>query len=299
MTTADPLGEAVSAAFADPALGETLAVVVRQAGQVVSERYAPGVDAATTMPSWSMAKSVLHLAVGVLVGEGRLSLDTPAPLPGATVEHLLAMRDGLVWREDYADRAQSDVQEMLWGRGRADMAAYVLSRPVAHPPGETFCYSSGTTNLLSAMVADVVGRGDAYVDWLRANVLDPGGLPSAIPKLDGAGVWVASSFCFAPAPELARLGERCLDGGRGWLPDGWLAEGTRLRSRDEDGDGYGLHWWVPDEQPATFEARGHDGQSISVVPDLDLVVVRLGRTTAAQAPALRCWRRSVIAAAAA
>lgn len=272
-------------------------MVVRQGGEVVAEEYGPGVTATTTLPSWSLAKSMLHVAVGVLVGEGRLSLDTPAPVPGATLADLLAMRDGLAWREDYVDGTQSDVQEMLWGAGRNDMAAFVLGRPVAHPPGTTFCYSSGTTNVLSAMVADVVGRGDAYLAWLRTHLLEPAGMPSAIPKLDDAGVWVASSFCFTPAPELAQLGQRCLDGGAGWLPDGWLAEGTRLRSRDEDGDGYGLHWWVPDDDLGTFEARGYDGQSISVVPALDLVVVRLGRTPIEQRTALRSWRRALIDAA--
>lgn len=287
----------VDATFADPAVGETLAVVVHQGGELLVERYAPGVTPSTTLPSWSMAKSVLHLAVGVLVGEGRLALDTPAPLTGATVEDLLAMRDGLAWREDYVDGTQSDVQEMLWGAGRHDMAAFVLTRPVANPPGTTFCYSSGTSNLLSSMVADVVGRGDAYLHWLRTHVLEPAGLPSAIPKVDGAGVWIASSYCFAPPTELAELGQRCLDEGVGWLPDGWLAEGTRLRSHDEDGDGYGLHWWVADDGLGTYEALGYNGQCLSVVPALDLVVVRLGKTALTQAPALRAWRRSVIDAA--
>lgn len=205
------------------------------------ERYAEGIDAATTLPSWSMAKSILHAAVGVLIGEGRLSLDAPAPVPGATLEDLLAMRDGLAWQEHYEPGAPSDVQEMLFGAGRADTAAFTLGRSVAHPPGEVFCYSSGTTNVVSSMVADVVGRGDAYLAWLRSAVLEAAGMPSAVPKFDGAGVWIASSFCYSTAPELAAFGRRCLDGGTGWLPAGWIAEGTRLRSRDADGQGYGLH----------------------------------------------------------
>ena len=272
-------------------------MVVCRGDAVVFERYAPGIEPTSTLPSWSMAKSLLHLAIGVLAGEGRLALSTPAPVTGATIEDLLAMRDGLAWREDYVDGAHSDVQEMLWGTGREDMAAYVLARPVAQPPGAAFCYSSGTTNVLSAMVADVVGRGDPYLAWLRTAVLEAAGMPSAVPRLDGAGVWVASSFCFTPAREVAALGQGLLDGGRGWLPEGWLATGTARRSRDEDGEGYGLHWWVPDGDLGTFEARGYDGQSLTVVPALDLVVVRMGRTPATRAAELRAWRRSVIAAA--
>ncbi len=269
-------------------------MVVTVGGELVAERWAPGLTAASTLPSWSMAKSVLHAAVGVLVGEGRMALDEPAPVPGATLEDLLAMRDGLAWREDYLPGGASDVQEMLFGPGRADTAAYVLAKPAAHPPGSTFCYSSGTSNVISAMVADRVGRGDAYLAWLRGAVLGPAGMPGAIPKLDGAGVWMASSYLFATAREFAAFGQRCLDGGAGWLPDGWLAAGTRLRSHDDDGQGYGLHWWVVDDDLGTYEARGFEGQSITIAPALDAVIVRLGRTPIGRVPAVRAWRHALL-----
>lgn len=269
-------------------------MVVQVGGQVVAERYAPDVTADTTLPSWSMAKSVLHAAVGVLVRDGRLTLDSPTPLPGATLEHLLAMRDGIEWREDYLPGGGSDVQEMLFGPGRADMAAYVLAKPIAHAPGEVFLYSSGTSNLISSMVADLVGQGDDYVRWLRAEVLEPSGLADAIPKLDDRGVWMASSYLFATARQFAAFGQTCLEDPPGWLPEGWLAEGARLRSRDENGQGYGLHWWVVDDAHGTYEARGYEGQSISVVPALDAVVVRLGRTRIDAVPAVRSWRHSLI-----
>ncbi|MCY7299306.1 MAG: beta-lactamase family protein, partial [Ilumatobacteraceae bacterium] len=92
---------------ADAAHGLSLALVVMQAGEVVFERYGqqpdtlfgPGgpVTADTTLVSWSMAKSMTHAAVGILVGEGRLQLDAPAPVAGwkgtakepITLQHLL------------------------------------------------------------------------------------------------------------------------------------------------------------------------------------------------------------------
>ena len=85
--------QAADALFApDAPHGLSLALVVMQAGQVVFERYgqqpdtvfgAGGpVDAETTLVSWSMAKSMTHAAVGILVGERRLQLDAPAPVPG-------------------------------------------------------------------------------------------------------------------------------------------------------------------------------------------------------------------------
>src|SRR5688500_18224603 len=112
-------------------LATTLAVLVVHRGDVVAERYAPGVDAGTTLISWSMAKSILHAAVGILVGMDRLDLEVAAPVPrwrgdgdprGAiTLEHLLTMRDGLAFVEDYVDDTVSDVIEMLFGAGRADV----------------------------------------------------------------------------------------------------------------------------------------------------------------------------------
>ena len=105
----------------DAAHGLSLALVVMQSGDIVFERYGtqpdtlfgPGgpVDASTTLISWSMAKSITHAAVGILVGEGRLDVDAPAPVSGwagtdkaaITLQHLLNMRSGLLFVEDYVD----------------------------------------------------------------------------------------------------------------------------------------------------------------------------------------------------
>jgi CubicO group peptidase (beta-lactamase class C family) len=276
--------------------GDTLALVVRRGGETVFEHWADGVDEHTTLPSWSMAKSILHAAVGVLARDGCIALETASPVAGATVDHLLQMRAGLAWNEDYVPGARSDVQEMLFGAGRSDTAGFTLARPSAHAPGaaDAFCYSSGTSNVLSAMVAASVGHGDAYVEWLRDAVLAPAGLHSAIPKLDDAGVWIASSYCFATAMDFARFGELYLRGGDDLLPAGWVRSGTELVSRDEDGQGYGRHWWVWGDELGTFEARGYAGQSITVIPALDTVIVRLGRTELADGPALRAWRRDLV-----
>ena len=75
----------------DPAEGITLAFVLQQAGGVVVERYgvqpandfepAQALDADSTLISWSMAKSITHAAVGILVGDGVLDLAAPAPVP--------------------------------------------------------------------------------------------------------------------------------------------------------------------------------------------------------------------------
>jgi CubicO group peptidase (beta-lactamase class C family) len=299
--------------------GTTYAVLVIQDGRLLLERYGSEiphfdrppepVGATTQLLSWSMAKSVLHSAVGVLVGDGRLQLDAPANVPrwhadpedpraAITLEHLLAMRDGLDFNEDYVDAGVSDVIEMLFGQGKDDVAAFAESRPALHPPDTRFNYSSGTSNIVSAIAARAAGNGAALVELLHRRVFEPIGITSADPRVDTAGTFIGSSYVYATARDFARFGLLYLrDGvwdGRRVLPEGWVDHGRRQRSVDEEGLGYGAHWWVVGDDMGTFRASGYEGQSIMVCPGLDLLAVRLGYSTAEMYPALGAWRASVV-----
>lgn len=297
----------------DPALDITLAAVVVHRGRVVAERYAANADVTRDTPliSWSMAKSIVHAAVGILVRDGRLDIDAPAPVvawqsPGdprsrITLEHLLTMRDGLRFVEDYVDEQVSDVIEMLFGSGQKDVAAFAIDRELAHEPGAQFNYSSGTSNIIARIVGDVVapdGDAAAYEAFLRAELFDPIGMRSAEPRFDDAGTFIASSFVYATARDFARFGYLYLrDGvwdGRRLLPEGWVEHASRLRSQDEEtGNCYGAQWWVVGDDVGGFWANGYEGQSILVVPGLDLVVVRLGKTPSDRYPALKAWRAAM------
>jgi len=317
------LGPLLDAAMdPDGPLRRTRAVVVVHRGRLVAERYGDRtdawgevtgdpVDAATPLLSWSMAKSMLHAVVGMLVADGRLSPDDRADVPAwsgpddprreITVEHLLAMRDGLDFCEDYAPDGSgtSHVTEMLFGPGADDVAGFAESRSLAHPPGSTYAYSSGTTNVLSGIVRRTLGGEAPYRRFLRERLFDPIGMRSADPRFDAAGTWVASSYVWATAQDFARFGLLALrDGtwdGRRLLPEGWVDHGRRLRSADPDnGWGYGAHWWVVGDELGTFWANGYEGQSILVCPALDLVVVRLGKTPAERSADLHRWRLAVV-----
>ena len=286
-------------------IGTTRALLVVHRGELVVERYGDGTDATTTLPSWSMAKSILHAAVGVLVGRGELDPAAPAdlsawrnpgdPRGGITVDHLLHMRSGLAWTEDYVAGHASDVQEMLFGPGRADVAGYAADRPLAHAPGSRFCYSSGESNLLSEVVAQAVGGGDRYEGFLRSALFDPLGMTSAVPKFDARGTWIASSYCFATARDFARFGLLYLrDGvwdGVQLLPPGWVDHGRRPQpDAVDDGWIHGAHWWsLPEPDDGLFFASGYRGQRLVVVPGRDLVIVRCGDSEPAQADPLTAW----------
>lgn len=302
--------------------GTTYAVAVLRAGDVVAERYCgtlphsdrpdETVGPDTRLLSWSVAKSVLHAAVGVLVGEGRLDPGAPVGAPewtapgdrrGAiTVEHLLAMRDGLAFTEDYVDADASDVIDMLFGSGRHDVARFAADRPLVHEPGTYFNYSSGASNIVARGVGALVGPGAETEEWVRTALLDPLGMDSATIRLDAAGTFVASSYVYATARDWLRFGACYLhDGvvdGRRVLPVGWVAHGWRLRSVDPgSGTPYGAHWWgLPGAGPDARYAGGYGGQRVVVCPAADLVIARFGASDAAHYPAIARWCREVIAA---
>ena len=287
--------------------GTSLAAVVLHRGDLVYERYgtqpdtvfgAGGpVDAETTLISWSMAKSITHAAVGVLVGEGRLQLDAPAAVPSwvgtdkasITLDQLLEMRPGLEFVEDYVDGSVSHCLEMLYGSGATDMAAYAAGQQLLHHPGTHWNYSSGTTNIVARIVGDAagdrVGGGTSAMEGLlRDRVFGPAGMTSAVAKFDDAGTFVGSSYVYATARDFARFGEWYRnDGvgvdGRRALPNGWVDHARTFVAADPDGDfEYGHHWWLWPAYPGSLACHGYEGQYCVVVPDRELVVVHLGKS---------------------
>ncbi|MGC8512354.1 MAG: serine hydrolase domain-containing protein [Acidimicrobiales bacterium] len=316
-----PLGRLLEPLFVDQEIyGRTWAVAVAHRGKLVFERYSGQLDSwsgpgeavgpDTLLLSWSVAKSVLHAAVGILVGEGRLALSDTSMHPDwrgdgdprgqISLADLLAMRDGLDFVEDYdVESSRSDVIEMLFG-GVDDVAAYAASKPLIAQPGDRYSYSSGTSNIISGAVAHVVGGGDAYRDWLAIHLFGPIGMTTAKPDFDGAGTWVASSYLRATALDWLRFGELYLRDGI-WdgcriLPEGWVDLGrTALSQTDEDDRTfYGHHWWCdPSDPTGTFWADGYEGQTVTVSPGLDLVVARFGKTPPGS-EAISQWRRNLV-----
>ena len=316
--TPPALGALVEEAFAAPVYGETNAVVVVHEGAVVAERYgglrphfdrpAEPIGPATELLSWSMAKSFLHALVGILVDEGRLDPAARAPVPewddpadprhAITLADLLAMRSGLAFREVYEVEGPSDVVEMLFGEAKADTAGFAAAQPLVEAPGTVFRYSSGTSNILSRIVADVVGHGEAYRRFIDERLLEPLSM-TARPEFDERGVFVASSFLHASALDFARFGLLYLRGGvvegRRVLSEEWVATAQRPTGRDEEsGEYYAWHWWVTGDRHGSYYASGYEGQMIVVAPALDALVLRFGHTPEAAYPALAAWRARVL-----
>jgi CubicO group peptidase (beta-lactamase class C family) len=319
------LGDVVDRLF-DPAaeaeLGLTLAFLAVHRGQVVAERYGlqpdtafgPGDDVteASTLISWSMAKSITHALVGICVADGLLDPSAPAPVPewsgdgrrAITLQHLLEMRSGLDFVEDYVDGGVSHVIDMLFGAGKDDVAAYAAARPIAHEPGTRWSYSSGTTNIIARIVGDAIaptyGTGQAGMEhFMHERLFGPIGMSSAVPKFDTAGTFIGSSFVYATTRDFARFGELYLHDGV-WngvriLPQGWVDHArTPVPVPASETFGYGAHFWLWRGEEGSLGCHGYEGQRTVMVPERDLVLVRLGKTAADLGPNLDAVLASAI-----
>jgi CubicO group peptidase (beta-lactamase class C family) len=265
------------------------AVVVVDHGRIVAERYGSGFSAATPLLGWSMTKSVLAGLVGVLVKEGRLTLDQSAgwATPGEDgrerirIADLLSMTSGLRFNEAYG--AVSDVTRMLYLE--PNMPEFAREQPLVHPVGEFWSYSSGTANILSRIAQDAGGSLGARV--VAEKIFKPLGMTSATVETDEDGTLVGSSYMYATARDWARYGQFLLqDGlwrGQELLPRGYVAMMASPVAASRGQYGHGLVWLGTSDSafgiPAdTFWMEGHDGQSTAIIPSRQVVIVRLGLT---------------------
>ena len=281
--------------------GVSLATLVIHRGRVVAEQYGPDTDADNTLISWSMAKSITQAVLGLLSADGLVDLDAPAPVAefgsggkeAISIRHLLAMKSGLEFVEDYVDETTSHCLEMLFGEGMGDHAYYAARQQLLYAPGEVWSYSSGTTNILARIAGDLVGGGETGMrEYLAARLFGPLGMTSAEPKFDPSDTFVGSSYVYATARDFARFGylylrDGCWDGHR-LLPSGWVDYARTEVAVDPDPPyfGYGAHWWIWRDQPGSLAAHGYEGQYVVVLPERDLVVVHLGKVPVAVRPPL-------------
>jgi CubicO group peptidase (beta-lactamase class C family) len=305
----DALAFTLVGADADRKGPRTDGVLVVHEGRIVYERYARGWQAEHPHLTWSVSKSMMSAMVGVAVGEGWLDLHDSicdhydhAIECDTTPDDLLSMGSGLDWNEGYEDEPYhlSSVIAMLYGTGALDMAAFVGHLPQAAPPGQLYRYSSGDSVLLAAVLAGALPS--ALHDGFPHDFLfGPLGMDSAVFEQDRAGTFVGSSYAYATPRDMARFGYLYLRDGC-WnderiLPEGWVAESVAVNpvflveasfEWERDGDAVpGRHFWTnhaipergidsvwPDVPEDAYQASGHWGQSITVIPSEGLVVVR-------------------------
>ncbi|WP_086617719.1 serine hydrolase domain-containing protein [Erythrobacter tepidarius] len=307
----DQLARQIDELFTAPGVGETRAVVLMVNGKIAAERYAPGYDKDTRFVSWSMAKTVTAVLIGMLVADGLLALDAPAPVPlwqrpgdprsAITLRHLLQMRSGLRHTESGEPPYESSEVRMLFLDGRDDMARWAEEQPLEAAPGQKFEYSSNTSVILSDIAARALTTSDqpearrkAVADYLQMRLFGPLGMTSMVPEFDARGTLIGGSLMHATARDWAKLGEMLrrkgrAPGGEQLVPQRWveaMVTPSPVRAN------YGFHTWLnralpegeeqplfPDRAPKSlFSLIGHMGQYVLVSPEQGVTLVRLGHS---------------------
>ncbi len=277
-----------------PDLGHTLSLLVAHRGDLVFERYFGAAGPSDLHSVHSVTKSFVSTLVGILVGDGAMSLDAPMAtlLPGPrfeedpakaaiTVRHLLTMTSGLDASGPFDIDEISDRGEP-WVDG-------VLRAPLATPPGSSFFYSNGASHLLSAVIREVAAR--PVADVAAERLFAPLGIDRWQWDTDPQGLHQGNTGLHVAPRDLLKLGLLYRDGGRfdgaQVLDQDWVGAATSplTAGGPPEGCSYGLLWWIDHQATSPrYLAGGWGGQYLLVVPELDLVIVTTADSYAVPRP---------------
>ena len=274
---------------------DTRALLVVHKGRILGEVYAPGITPETPLLGWSMGKSFVSVLLGNLSSRGNLNINEQSLFEdwqgddrrAISIENLLHMSSGLDFAEVYAPG--SDATHMLFNAYSA--AAVAKKKPLAHLPGTHFSYSSGTTNLLSALWVSRMGGPQAAIASLYEEILAPLGMRGTVFEVDPSGVFIGSSYHYSTARDWARLGQLMVNkgslNGHRLMSQAWVEAATTPNTSTNE-PRYGYQFWLNqgtetpryDKLPSdAFSMQGNRAQVVMMIPSQDIVMVRLGWTS--------------------
>ncbi len=277
--------------------------------QVLVERYAGEMTASTLHLMMSVTKSVVGITVGALVGQG--VIDTEAPVThyipalydsgyaGATVRHLLDMRSGIRFSEDYLDpMAEVRVLEQAFGWAPkllpevpGTLRDFLISLKQDGTHGGPFDYRSCESDVLGWVVEAATGRRFVEVAselvWSRI-----GAEFDANIGIDSAGSGMFDGGMSATLGDLARFGLMILRRGTSvtgqqvvpswWIDDSFVGGPDSVQAfADSPGDNrmpgglYRNQFWIPDATRPVLLCLGIHGQMIYVNAGAGVVAVKL------------------------
>jgi len=196
-----------------------------------------------------------------------------------TVGDLASMASGLDWVEEYYNPLNITTRSYFTD----DLESLLRNRKITGKPGQEYLYLSGNTQLLGMLISQAVGAN--LSEYFSESFWKPmGAKEDALWQVDSKANGMEKTFCcFATnAKDFARFGKLYKDHGK-WngeqlIDSSYVALSTRPRFEKSPEYGYG--WWLSeiDDKPL-FAMRGHLGQYVIVIPEDNLIVVRLGHLT--------------------
>ena len=285
------------------------AVLVARSGKLVFERYLRGsdeipariygrrvenvtFDADTLHDMKSVSKSVASLAVGIAIDRGLIgSVNEPifsffpelSDLRSPEKDriqllHVLTMSMGLKWVEATPATGDEDNDEARMHRA-SDPCRYVLGLAATAPAGQDFFYNTGALTLVSAIIRKATGR--PLDEFARTTLFEPMGITGAEWSRVKGDTDAGGGLRLRPR-DMAKIGQLVLAGGR-WndrqvVSKAWIEISTAPKIKGTDGLFYGYLWWLGrsllnGREVHWVSALGRGGQSIRIIPELDLVVV--------------------------
>lgn len=291
---------------------ETVALLVLKNDSVCYEEYWDGYGKETLSNSFSVAKSIVSILIGIAIDEGKIkgvdqkvSDFIPEYAHGLnaqlTIKHLLTMTASFNWDESYNSLFSKTTKE-YYGRNLKKM---LLNLNVTETPGKLFDYQSSNQLVLAYIIEKATGK--TLSEYASEKLWKPlGAKNDALWSVDKKNGMEKAYCCFnTNARDFSRIGLLYLHNGefngRRIVSEGYVKKSIEpILLKDEDGftvDYYGYSWWLATvDGMKIFYARGILGQFIIVIPDKNMVIVRLGKKKADRGvtPAVEYITRNVI-----
>ena len=287
-----------------PAEARTLGLVVTYKGRILGERYGEGIDIHTPLESWSMTKSLTGTLMGVLIQQGTYELWQSAPVPEwqepgdprqeIRIGDIMRMSSGIKINAPSDPDYDRDIyaDHLYLYTATSNSYEWAATRPQEWPPNTIGRYRNTDPVLTSYLIRlGVEGRGQNYHSFPQRDLFDKIGIRDGLIETDPQGNFLGQGLAFMPARDWARLGNLYLEDGV-WdgeriLPEGYVEYASTLAptwvsdGRLQYG---GAFFWVNGQgnqglPESAFSMRGAGGQSTTIIPTHDLVVVRLGKYT--------------------
>ena len=268
----------------------SVAYLIIKNDSVFHEKYYNGYSDTSKSNSFSMAKSMVTGMLGKAIEEGKIeSIDQKVGdffeefnegyAADLTVGDLASMASGLDWVEEYYNPLNITTRSYFTD----DLESLLRNRKITGKPGQEYLYLSGNTQLLGMLIRQAVGAN--LSEYFSESFWKPmGAKEDALWQVDSKANGMEKTFCcFATnAKDFARFGKLYKDHGK-WngeqlIDSSYVALSTRPRFEKSPEYGYG--WWLSEiEDKPLFAMRGHLGQYVIVIPEDNLIVVRLGHLT--------------------